>query len=238
MRDGFLNLNKPSGITSFGAVFRVKKLLGVKKAGHTGTLDPQASGVLPICLGRATRFAFRVVQQDKEYIFDLRLGITTTTGDGEGEVLRETRNFRVEEKELERVVKKYQGEIEQVPPMFSAIKYKGKPLYKLARKGITVARRPRKIYISKLEILNYHFPTVKIKITCSKGTYIRALCESIGEELGCGAYQSSLVRTRVGSFELFDALSFEQIEELNRRGRIEEKIYPISHILKLSNNKL
>lgn len=208
-----INLNKPKDISSHQAVTRVKRLFTAKKAGHAGTLDPTATGVLLICLNKATKIARFLSDLDKEYIVSLKLGERTDTYDSSGKI-----TVRCELSSLnlyssiEKVLSRFTGQIEQVPPMYSAIKISGKPLYKLARQGVEIERRPRKINIYSIDILGIDLPYVDIKVVCSKGTYIRTLCHDIGNELGVGAHMHSLVRTRIGNFKINDSASEEEIQ--------------------------
>ena len=200
--DGVIAVNKPWGKTSHDMVYFMRRTAGIKKVGHTGTLDPAATGVLPICIGKATKAAELLTASDKSYRAEIALGMTTDTLDAEGEILTEQPFEHVTKEMLENSIKKFIGEIEQIPPMFSAIKRDGKKLYELAREGITVEREKRRVRIDKIELLEFDREkgTAKIDVDCSKGTYIRTLCEDIGMDIGCGAYMNSLERTRSGSF--------------------------------------
>ena len=212
--DGVLLLDKPCGITSSAAVQKVRRLFQAEKAGHTGTLDPMATGLLPVCLGEATKFSHLLLEADKTYAATLLLGVTTRTGDLEGEV---TTRFKVQAKrgEIEHVVKGFIGEILQTPPMYSAIKRAGQPLYKLARAGGEVPRTPRRIVIHSLTLLGREGDELKLSVSCSKGTYIRVLAEDIGRQLGCGACLSGLRREGVGSFRLSQgAVTLEQLGQM------------------------
>jgi len=204
-------LDKAIGLSSQAAVTRVKRLLGAAKAGHTGTLDPLASGLLPVCLGEATKFAHLLLEADKGYQATLRLGVTTTTGDREGDTIAVS-PVEVDRARVERVLARFVGEIDQVPPMFSALKHKGRPLYQLAREGIVLPRAARRIRITFLELLELEGDLLRISVTCGKGTYIRVLAEDIGLALGCGASLDALRRTVVGSFTLSAAVTLEAIE--------------------------
>ena len=209
---GILNINKPQGLTSRQVVDRVRRIFGMPKAGHAGTLDPDATGVLLVCLGKATKLFESLQAGEKEYEGTLTLGVTTDTMDASGKVLHTTDVGLVTEEQIIAAFKQFEGEIEQIPPMFSAIKHKGKPLYKLARRGITVERPPRIVTIHHLEILAIHKPDITFRVCCSKGTYIRVLASDIGTAIGCGAHLSSLTRTRSGIFSLSDAVSLDEIE--------------------------
>jgi tRNA pseudouridine55 synthase len=213
MIDGALLLDKPVGSSSNGALQKAKRLFGAAKAGHAGTLDPLASGLLLVLFGEATKFAGPLLDADKEYVAALRLGERTTTGDAEGEVL-EKKPLNVTEESLLPVLERFRGEIEQVPPMHSALKHKGTPLYRLARRGQEVARAARRVRISGLERVSFDGPSLVLRVVCSKGTYIRVLAEDIGQALGCGAHLSGLRRTASGRFRLEDAVTLEALERM------------------------
>lgn len=204
-------LNKCEGITSQEAVTRVKRILGVKKAGHAGTLDPMATGVLLICTDEATKITPFLMELEKEYLFQARFGVTTDTYDGEGKVLRIVEDFRLEREQLERVLEEFTGQILQIPPMYSAAKFKGKPLYELARRGIEVERKPKKVVVHSIRIESFEPPFVTFRVVCSKGTYVRSLCHDIGERLGIGAHVVELIRTRVGKFRVEESVEFEEL---------------------------
>ena len=211
--DGALLLDKPLGLTSNAALQKAKKLLGAAKAGHAGTLDPLASGLLLVLVGEATKFAGPLLDADKEYLATLKLGERTTTGDAEGEVL-EKRVVDVAADSLLAVLDGFRGEIEQVPPMHSALKHKGTPLYRLARRGQEVDRAPRRVRISELELVRLEPGAVTLRVVCSKGTYVRVLAEDIGGALGCGAHLSALRRTASGRFRLEDAATLDGLEKM------------------------
>ena len=217
--NGVININKPLGITSHDVVYRLRKILSVKKIGHTGTLDPDASGVLPMCVGRATKTADMLTAKDKQYIAEVTLGARTDTLDKTGTVL-ETAEVNVCEEDIKEVIKKFIGDIEQIPPMYSAIKVNGKKLYELARKGEEIERKPRCVRIDNIEVLDINLPEKKLSILvdCSKGTYIRTLCDDIGKELGCFAHMSGLIRTKSGRFDIKESYTLEQIEEMFKAG--------------------
>ncbi|MFC5301227.1 tRNA pseudouridine(55) synthase TruB [Azospira restricta] len=227
--DGVLLLDKPSGITSNDALQKARRLFSAEKAGHTGTLDPMASGLLPVCFGEATKFSADLLDADKTYEATLRLGVTTTTADAEGEVL-ETRPVQVGEADLRAVLPRFTGAIEQVPPMYSALKRDGKPLYELARQGIEVERAARAVVIHELTLLACAGTDVSLRVRCSKGTYIRTLAEDIGSALGCGAHLTALRRTRVGSLELAGARTLAEIEACAEEGR-EALLRPVDTLL-------
>ncbi len=209
---GIINIYKPKGITSNGVVTRVRRILGMKKVGHTGTLDPEAEGVLPICVGKATKVAGMLTDSDKAYRAVIRLGVTTDSQDMTGEVIS-TAEVNVTREQFEKAVKKFEGEIQQIPPMYSAIKLNGQPLYKLARQGIEVERKPRNVTISEIKILDFSGETAEIEVYCSKGTYIRTLCDDIGKELGCGGAMESLLRIKSGPFVLGKSITLEYLAE-------------------------
>jgi tRNA pseudouridine55 synthase len=198
--NGILLLDKPTGITSNAALQKVKKLYRARKAGHTGSLDPLASGLLPICLGEATKVSGYLLDADKRYWVACKLGERTSTGDAEGELL-EQRPVAVTGKQFRKVMEGFLGDIEQIPPMYSAVKHQGQRLYKLARQGVEVEREPRRITIHSIELLDFDPPRVEISLHCSKGTYVRTLVEDIGELLGCGAHVADLRRLGVGPYD-------------------------------------
>lgn len=227
--DGVLLLDKPYGITSQTAVTRAKSMLGAAKAGHTGTLDPMATGLLPIAFGEATKFAQALLDADKSYLATVRLGITTTTGDLEGEVLT-TLPVEVDRQRIEAAVARFRGEIEQMPPMYSALKHAGKPLYEYARAGTEIERTARHITIRKLEIEDWTGSDLRIDVACSKGTYVRVLAEDIGRALGCGATLAALRRTRVGRFSVDEAVSLVAMAEMSE-AEIEASLLPVDALL-------
>ncbi|MTI70008.1 MAG: tRNA pseudouridine(55) synthase TruB [Firmicutes bacterium] len=229
--NGLLNILKPSGTTSFDVVRFIKKTLDIKKVGHTGTLDPNASGVLPICLGKATKLSNYLMNNKKIYRAELTLGAKTDTQDKFGKVL-EKKDFNVTEDEIKKVFKEFKGEIEQIPPMFSALKHKGKKLYELARQGKEIERKPRKIQIYDLNIIRIKEETVIFDVVCSKGTYIRTLCNDIGEKLGTYGYMSFLLRTETGIFNIRDSYTVEEIKKMAMEGEIVKAIKPLDYPLK------
>jgi len=221
--DGVLLLDKSSGMTSNDALQKARRLFSAAKAGHTGTLDPLASGLLPLCFGEATKFAADLLEADKTYVATVRLGVTTDSGDAEGVVTSE-RPVTVGEAEVRAVLPQFTGDIQQVPPMHSALKRDGRPLYELARQGVEVERQPRPVTIHHLAVLEWAEDTLVLEVTCSKGTYIRVLAQDIGEALGCGAHLTALRRTRVGDLSLDDAVTLaalEAIEEADRGARLQ-----------------
>ena len=211
--DGLILVNKPLGITSHDVVDAVRFRLGIKKVGHSGTLDPLAEGLLIILVGRYTKYFRKFIEFKKEYLGVLKLGETTTTGDSQGKVLKKHSYENINESLIRETFKHFLGEIEQVPPMVSAVRVNGQRLYKLARRGITIERKPRKIKIYKLDVLRIDIPVVEFYTLCSKGTYIRKLAEDVGEELGCGAHIIKIKRTAIGPFSLKDALDIEEISK-------------------------
>lgn len=217
---GIIIFDKPLGFSSNGALQKVRWLLNSDKGGHTGSLDPLATGVLPLCFGEATKFSRYLLDADKEYEAVMQLGVTTDTGDAEGEVL-ETKAVNVSAADIEAVLPQFRGEIEQIPPMYSALKKDGQPLYKLARQGITVERPPRTVTIDRLELLSCADGQARIVVACSKGTYIRTLVEDIGAALGCGAHVAQLRRTKAGPFDLTHAVTLDELERLHEEGGAE-----------------
>jgi tRNA pseudouridine55 synthase len=233
MMDGILVVDKPSGISSFGVVRQVKRWLRIKKVGHTGTLDPFASGVLPLAINEGTKTVPFLIDQHKEYEAELKLGVETDTYDRTGRVTaaKDPDRFRLDEESIKRVMRGFIGRIEQVPPMFSAVKHRGRPLYKLARRGIVVKREPRVVEITDIGVTRICLPLVVFKVACSKGTYIRTLAHDIGRELQCGAHLYQLHRTRSGPFGYEDALPFRDVKSLAEGGMIEGRIIPLSRVL-------
>ncbi len=211
--DGVLLIDKPSGITSTAALARARRALRAAKGGHTGTLDPLASGLLPLCFGEATKFASDLLDADKSYAATIRLGVTTDSGDAEGRVM-ETREVDVDRAAVDRVLERFRGPIDQVPPMHSALKRDGKPLYRYARQGITVERAARAVTIHRLEVAAFDGTSLSVVVDCSKGTYIRTLAEDIGGMLGCGAHLIALRRVGVGALTLDDSIGLATLESL------------------------
>ena len=208
--DGVLLLDKPSGLSSNGALQRAKRLYRAEKAGHTGTLDPLASGLLPICFGEATKFAQALLDADKAYVAVLHLGVTTETGDADGEVLA-THPVAVTRADIEAMLPRFAGHIAQVPPRHSALKHQGRKFYEYARRGIEIPRVARTVKIGSIDLVSWRSPALELAIRCSKGTYIRTLAEDIGAALGCGAHLAGLRRTATGGLELADALTLETL---------------------------
>jgi tRNA pseudouridine55 synthase len=208
--DGVLLLDKPVGFSSNDALIKAKRVLNAKKAGHTGTLDPFATGLLPLCFGEATKFSQDLLEADKTYETVVHLGLTTDTGDTEGEVI-DTRAVNVTLEQIHAVLAQFRGPIAQVPPMYSALKRDGKPLYEYARAGITLEREARNVTIHQLELISYDAPMLKLSVTCSKGTYIRVLGQDIGAALGCGAHLNALRRTQVGPLTMEHMLTLDAL---------------------------
>jgi tRNA pseudouridine55 synthase len=212
--DIVVQFNKGYNTTSHDAVTAVKKLFKVRKAGHAGTLDPLATGVLLVCLNEATKITGYLSDLDKEYIVTAKLGESTDTYDSEGSITRRsTAALVITRNEVEKTLSGFTGEIEQTPPMFSAIKMNGRPLYELARKGIEVERKPRIVVVSSIEIMEFKMPYLRMRVSCSKGTYIRSLCNDIGDALGAGAHVTELARTRIGDFTLENSAAIEELPQ-------------------------
>lgn len=230
--DGILVIRKEKGYTSHDVVAKLRGILHMKKIGHTGTLDPTAEGVLPVALGRGTRLVELLTEKEKTYEAVLRLGVSTDTQDMTGTVLSEML-VTVTEEEVREAVESFVGEQMQVPPMYSALKVNGKKLYELAREGKTIERKPRPVVFYEIRIMDISLPLVRISVTCSKGTYIRTLCNDIGEKLGCGGAMEELLRTRSGNFTLEESLMLSQVEEAVSDGTIMEKIVPVEEVLSM-----
>lgn len=226
MIHGIINVYKEAGYTSFDVVAKLRGILKQKKIGHTGTLDPAAEGVLPVCLGNGTKLCELLTDKTKEYEAVLLLGKTTDTQDITGTVLSE-RPVDCTEEEVRKAVMSFVGAYEQIPPMYSALKVDGKRLYELAREGKTVERKGRRIEIYEIEICSVQLPRVTYRVKCSKGTYIRTLCQDIGEKLGCGGCMEHLLRIRSGSYGIEDALTLREIEEARDQDRLEAVVRPL-----------
>lgn len=216
--DGVLLLDKPLGLTSNDALQKARRLFSAAKGGHTGTLDPAATGLLPLCFGEATKFSADLLDADKTYEATVRLGVTTDTGDAEGQVIA-TAPVSVGEAAVRQALPRFSGAIEQIPPMHSALKRNGRPLYELARKGIEVERAPRAVTIHALELLDFAGDSLRLRVRCSKGTYIRVLAADLGQELGCGAHLTALRRTMVGDLDLDGAITLAELEALAEEAR-------------------
>jgi tRNA pseudouridine55 synthase len=226
--NGLLNIDKPLKWTSHDVVAKMRGVLGVRRIGHTGTLDPMATGVLLLCVGKATRMARFLMGLDKEYLATMRLGGVSDTLDAQGQISISEESPKVSLKDLHEIFRRFTGQLEQIPPMFSAVKHKGQPLYRLARQGKTVERRPKTVVIRSLEIYRFEPPHVTFQVACSSGTYIRVLAADVGGELGCGAYLTSLSRTKVGPFQLQDALPVSRAMELAFNEQLEACLLPVS----------
>lgn len=229
---GVFLLNKPLGLSSNTALQKVRRLFRAEKAGHTGALDPLATGLLPICLGEATKFSHYLLDSVKRYQTTVQLGVTTATGDAEGEVVATQVIPDLNEALIESVLEKFRGDIEQIPPMYSALKRNGRPLYELARQGIDVERIARPITIFQLKLLSFTANSLTLDVTCSKGTYIRVLGEDIGDALGCGGHLTALHRTATGHFDLIPEYTLEYLEsltELEREALLLPVFEPISY---------
>jgi tRNA pseudouridine55 synthase len=224
-----LLLDKPSGMTSNSALQRAKRLYRAQKAGHTGTLDPLASGLLPLCFGEATKFAQRLLDAHKGYLATIRFGATTATGDAEGPI-RETRPVLITRAELESSLARFVGDLTQVPPMHSALKFEGRPYYRYARAGEDVPRIPRAIVVHALDLVEWKLPDATVAVSCSKGTYVRVLAEDIGEALGCGAHLAALRRTVTGGFRIDDAVPLDRLEAMTEAER-DEALLPAAVLL-------
>jgi len=227
--NGVISIRKEKGWTSFDVVAKLRGILKQKKIGHTGTLDPDAEGVLLVCLGKATKLCDILPDKDKEYEATLLLGVDTDTEDISGKVLN-TKDVISTKEEVEKMIMSFLGESMQIPPMYSAIKVNGKKLYELAREGKVIEREPRKIIIYRIEIISIELPRVVFKVECSKGTYIRSLCRDIGNALGCGGCMEHLLRSRACGFDLSTALSLEEVEEARDNGSLEKYIISIDSL--------
>lgn len=228
--DGIINIRKEKGYTSHDVVAKLRGILHQKKIGHTGTLDPEAEGVLPVCLGRGTRLCEMLTGEKKTYEAVLLLGVSTDTQDMTGTILSQY-PVKISQEELERAVQSFLGEQQQLPPMYSAVKINGKRLYELARKGVEIERTPRPVIFYQLEILDISLPVVKLRVECSKGAYIRTLCHDLGQKLGCGGAMQALVRTKVGRFEWKDSLTLSAVEELYKKDALTEHLWSVEQVL-------
>ena len=228
-----VNILKPTGMTSHDVVSRVRKILNIKKVGHTGTLDPDASGVLPICIGKATKVSELILNKDKGYICELTLGITTDTYDSSGEILERCEDFNVYLEELEKAFDGQRGEIKQLPPMYSALKINGKRMCDLVRSGRSdeIELKYRDVNIKKLEILSYKDNKVMFYVKCSKGTYVRSICYDVGQVLGCGGHMSFLLRTESGKFNLDNSITLEELEVFKENETLDNYLYDIDYVL-------
>lgn len=232
--DGVINVHKPAGMTSSDVVVWLRKRLNTRKVGHTGTLDPGVNGVLPICIGKATRIAEYLTDQGKSYRAEITFGIVTDTQDAEGKVLQSMKP-EITSEDFLRVIPQFVGLIRQIPPMYSAVRHQGKHLYDLARQGIEVERIPREVQIKRLELISWQpdeYPKAIIEVDCSKGTYIRTLCLDLGEALGCGAHMSKLVRLSSGPFRIEESWTLEQISAEIEQGN-SSFLIPVNRVLDL-----
>lgn len=232
--NGIVVLDKANGLSSNAALQEVKRLYEANKAGHAGSLDPLATGVLPVCLGEATKVSQFLLDSDKRYRARIKLGIRTDTGDSEGSIIERNEGISVSRKAIERALTKFKGEVEQVPPMHSAIKMNGVPLYKLARKGIAVEREPRLVTLYQICLVEFVNSELELEISCSKGTYIRTIADDLGQELGCGAHVIKLRRTQAGVFTEKDSISSEELAlEKENRGldKIDQFLIPMDRAI-------
>lgn len=230
MIHGVINIYKEKGYTSHDVVARLRGIVGQKKIGHTGTLDPEAQGVLPVCLGKATKLCDLLTDKDKTYEAVMLLGVATDSQDTTGTILEEKDTSYLSEEFVRETIMKFVGEYDQVPPMFSALKVNGKKLYELAREGKEVERKPRKVKIHEINILEVDLPRVRMEVSCSKGTYIRTLCHDIGQVLGSGGCMEALLRTRVDRFEIVDSIRLDEVRELKEKGTLMERIIPVDEM--------
>ena len=230
MVNGILNVYKEKGYTSHDVVAKLRGIVGQKKIGHTGTLDPDAEGVLPVCLGRATKVCDMLTEKDKTYEAVLLLGKETDTQDISGTVLRVGETEGLTQEQVKDCVMSFVGEYDQIPPMYSALKVNGKKLYELAREGKTIERTSRKVEIKEIRILEMALPRVRMEVSCSKGTYIRTLCHDIGEKLGCFGCMESLLRTKVSRFEIESSLKLSEIQKKREEGKLSEIITPLDAV--------
>ena len=221
-------MDKPAGISSNDVVQQAKRLFGAQKVGHTGSLDPLATGVLPLCFGEATKFSQYLLDADKKYWAQVRLGITTETGDADGEVIAQADASSVTPAQAVAALETFVGEIEQIPSMYSALKHQGQPLYKLARQGIEIERAPRQISIYSAELLQFSEASIELRVHCSKGTYIRSLAEDLGAALGCGAHVSALRRLAAGPYEEGQATTLAELCETNDMQEMDALLLPVS----------
>lgn len=227
--NGIVIVHKEAGYTSHDVVAKMRGICGLRKVGHTGTLDPEAEGVLPVCLGNATKVCDMLADRDKEYVAELLLGVETDTQDTTGRILAE-HEPETDEGRVRSAVLSFQGDYLQMPPMYSALKVNGKKLYELARAGKEVERTPRPVKIYELEILDCRLPAVTFRAVCSKGTYIRTLCSDIGRKIGCGGAMRNLLRTRVGGFKLESARTLGQLQALRDEGRLQEALLSVDSV--------
>ena len=226
--NGVVVLDKPGGMSSNDAVQRVKRLFAARKVGHTGSLDPLATGVLPLCLGAATKFSQYLLTSDKTYVSTLRLGVSTDSGDSDGQVIAERELGELARGRIDTALNRFRGDIEQVPSMFSAVKHRGTPLYKLARQGIEIEREARPVTVYRNEILDFEGDRLTLEVHCSKGTYVRTIAHDLGELLGCGAHVVALRRTMAGPYGEDDLITLEEMEHMAGQGCLDEALRPVS----------
>ena len=233
-----VNILKPTGMTSHDVVGKVRKILNIKKVGHTGTLDPDASGVLPICIGKATKVSELILNKDKSYICELTLGINTDTYDSSGEIIERFEVGNISMDDLEKAFDTQRGEIKQLPPMYSALKVNGKRMCDLVRAGRTdeITLKYRDVNIKELNILSFKDNKIMFYVKCSKGTYVRSICYDIGEKLGCGGHMSFLLRTSSGKFNLENAITLEELEKLYKEDKLDKHLYDIDYVLSNFND--
>lgn len=229
MYHGIINIYKEAGFTSHDVVAKMRGILRQKKIGHTGTLDPDAVGVLPVCLGSGTKLCDMLTDKDKQYEAVLLLGVETDTQDTSG-LVKEEKQVTVSKEQVEEAILSFVGDYQQVPPMYSALKIDGKKLYELARAGKEVERKARAVVIHEIQILEMNLPRVRMLVSCSKGTYIRTLCHDIGQKLGCGGAMEKLTRTKVSSFCIEDAITLKELEELKNQDKVAEKVIPVDKV--------
>ncbi|RDY24745.1 tRNA pseudouridine(55) synthase TruB [Romboutsia maritimum] len=236
--DKIVNILKPTGMTSHDVVSRVRRILNIKKVGHTGTLDPDASGVLPICIGKATKVSELILNKDKSYICELTLGISTDTYDASGTILKRVENFIIEKEDIKKAFKTQIGEIDQFPPVYSALKVNGKKMCDIARSGNAdkIEIKSRKVNIKQLDILSIKDEKIMFYVKCSKGTYVRSICHDIGEILGVGGHMSFLLRTSSGRFNLENAITLEELEKFHENNNLEKYLYDIDYVLNNFNS--
>ena len=225
--DGIVVIDKPIGMSSNDAVQKAKRLFGARKVGHTGSLDPLATGVLPLCFGEATKFSQFLLASDKKYRARIRLGIATDSGDADGKIVSERSTHGVGAADIEKALSRFRGEIQQAPPMFSAVKHKGQPLYKLARQGIEIEREARAITIYSNELLAFEDDEFELETHCSKGTYVRVIAEEMGEMLGCGAHVIALRRSQAGPYDESDLVTFDLLERAREQGSLDPFLQPV-----------
>ncbi len=231
MMNGILNILKPTGMSSHDVVSFVRKTLGIKKIGHAGTLDPNVAGVLPICIGKATKFSDILINGDKEYICEIKFGQSTDTQDMYGNITEESENFNFDKEEIIKVINSFKGIIYQIPPPYSAVKFNGKKLYEYARQDIVIEKEARQAHIKSLEILRINEPNVLFKVKCSKGTYMRTLCHDIGKKISIPAHMGVLIRTEAKGLKIENSVSLENLNYLAQIKRLEECVIPVDIVV-------